>query len=224
MDHDPVRAVVLADALPTAFESACLVHCADVTRLPGRRRPDWQAAPAPTPLVATALAEFDQEDAAVRLASLLAELGYAVSREVRTGGGRRRYAVQRLLVPESQRIATSRMMAAAWRQGRLALLSTDPLGSSSPRNAQRVTLARAAWRAALLAGGRQLRTNLLWVRLGDHEMAAVLVRAARLLGVTAELTVRPGCLRVTVSAAAAPLLLATLGAASPGIVAAQSAA
>jgi len=215
MDHNPVRAVVLADALPTAFELACLVHCADLTRLPGRRRPEWQAPPMPALPLAAALAEFDQPDAAARLASLLTDLGFTATCEVRSGGGRRRYDVQRVLAPETQRAATNRMMAAAWRQGRLALLGTDPLGSSSPRNAQRVTLARAGWRAALLAGGRQLRTNLLWVRLGDHEMAAVLVRAARLLGVTAELTRRPGCLRVTVSAAAAPLLLATLAAASP---------
>jgi hypothetical protein len=206
MDHDPVRTVVRADALPTAFEAACLIRCTDVTRLPGRRRPAWPAAPVPAAPVATALAEFDQKDAAVRLASLLAGLGYTASREVHTDGGRRRYDVQRVLVPEPQRIATNRLMAAAWRHGRRVLLGTDPLGSSSPRHAQRVTLARVAWRAALLAGGRQLRADVLWVRLGDPEMAAVLVRAARLMGVTAEVTRRPGCLLVTVSAADAPLL------------------
>jgi hypothetical protein len=208
MDHDPVLAVVLADALPAAFESACLVQCTDVTRMSGRRRSQWPAASAPAPLVAAALAEFDQKDAAARLASLLTDLGYTPSREVRTGGGRRRYDVQRVLVPEPQRIATNRMMAAAWRQGRQALLGTDPLGSSSPRRAQRVALARAAWRAALLAAGRRFRADMLWVRLGDHDMAAVLVRAARLMGVTAEVTSRPGCLLVTVSAVTAPLLLA----------------
>ena len=45
---------------------------------------------------------------------------------------------------------------------------------------------------------------------GDTNGDGPAVGAARLLGVTAELTVRPGCLRVTVSAAAAPLLLDTL--------------
>lgn len=207
MDHDLVRAIVLADALPTAFESACLVQCTDVTRSPGRRRPQWHAAPVPLSPAAAALAEFDQKDAAVRLASLLTDLGYAAGREVRTGGGRRRYDLQRVLVPEPQRAAANRMMAAAWRQGRQALLGTDPLGSSAPRHAQRVALARAAWRAALLAGGRRLRADILWVRLGDHDMAAVLVRAARLMGVTAEVTSRPGCLLVTVPAATAPVLL-----------------
>ena len=209
MNTSPVRAVVLADALPTAFESACLVQCTDITRLPGRRRPEWQAAPVdPT---TTALAEFDEKDAAGRLASLLTDLGYPAGREVRTGGGRRRYDVYRVLLAEPQRLAAIRTMATAWRQGRLALLGTDPLGSSSPRNGQRVTLARAAWRAALLAGGRRFRADLLCVRVGDHDMAAVLVRAARVLGVTAAVTKRPGCLLVTVSAAAAPRLLAAAG-------------
>jgi hypothetical protein len=207
MVHGPVRAVVLADALPAAYESACLVRCTDVTRLPGRRRPEWRTAPAPVAPVATALAEFDQKDAAVRLASLLTDLGYTASHEVRTGGGWRRYHVHRVLVPESQRIPTNQMMAAAWRQGRQALLGTDPLGSSSPRHAQRIILARAGWQAALLAGGRRLGADLLRIRLGDHEMAAVLVRAARLVGVTAEVTRRPGCLLVTVSAATASRLL-----------------
>lgn len=202
MNHDPVRAVVLADALPTAFESACLVRCTDITRVPGRRR----ATPAaPT---GTAVAEFDQKDAAVRLAALLTGLGYTATREFHTGGGWRRYVVHRVLLPEPQRAPTGLMMAAAWRQGRLALLGTDALGSSSPRNAQRVTLARAAWQAAMLAGGRRVQADLLRVRLGDHEMAAVLVRAARLLGVAAEVTSRPGCLLVTVPVGEGSRLLA----------------
>lgn len=204
------RETVLADMLPAAFEAASLIQCTDVGRLPGRRRPERRAGLAPTPLAAAAstsaplasapLAEFDHEDAAGRLTALLGELGFAASREVRTGGGRRRYTVQRVLVPAPQRAAATRTLSAAWRQGRRALLSTDPLGASSPRNAQRATLACAAWRAALLAGGRRLRTDVLGVRLGDPEMAAALVRAARVLGVTAVVLPRSGCLLVTVSA------------------------
>lgn len=198
MDHDPVR----GGALPAAFESACLVRCTGSTRLPGRRRPE-RAVPA-----AAALAEFDRKDAAERLASLLAGLGYDASREVRTGGGRRRYELQRVLVPEPQRTATDRLIAAAWQQGRQALLGTDPLGSSSPRHARRLMLAHAAWRAVLHAGGRRFRADLLCVRLADQEMAAVLVRAARLLDLTAEVSSRPGCLLVTVPAVTASFLLA----------------
>lgn len=194
MDHD----------LPTSFESACLVQCTDVTGLPGRRRPAWHAAPGPA---ATALAEFSQPDAAARLARMLTGLGYGVSREVRTGGGRRRYAVHQVSVPDAERAAATRMMAAAWRRGRHGLFGTDALGSSSPRHAERIALARAAWRAALLAGGRRLRAGVLWVRLGDQDMAAILVRAAILAGVTAEVTRRPGCLVVSVPAAAAGLLV-----------------
>jgi hypothetical protein len=197
MDHDSVRDVVLARALPAAFESACLIRCADLSLQPGRR-----AAVEPP----AALAEFDSQDAASRLTALLTSLGCAASREVRTGGGRRRYTLQRIEVPEAQRGPARRMMAAAWRQGRLALLSTEPLGPTSPRNTQRRTLARAAWRAALLAGGRRRRGGLIWVRVGDHETAALLVRAARLLDVTAEVTARPGCILVAVPAAAPALL------------------
>ncbi|MFI5890190.1 hypothetical protein ACIA5D_08715 [Actinoplanes sp. NPDC051513] len=184
MNHDQVRDIVLAAALPTAFEAACLVRCAVA-----------QGQPA-------SMIEFDREDAAGRLTSLFTRLGCAAEHEVHTGGGRRRYDLQRVLVPETQRRAADRMVAAAWRQGRRALLSTETLGSSSPRHTQRVTLAHAAWRAALLAGGRRRRGELMSVRLGDHEMAAVLVRAARLLDVSPEVSRRPGCFMVAVPAGA----------------------
>lgn len=203
MDPTSVRAVVLADALPSAFESACLVECVDNSR--AQRQP----LPAPVPRAGGALAEFDREDAADRLVYLLDGLGCEAVRESRTGGGRRRYEVQRVVVAESQRLATSRMLAAAWRQGRQALLSTEQLGASSPRHVQRLTLAQSAWRAALLAAGQRRRGHLLWVTLRDQEIAAVLVRAARLLGVTAEVARRPGCLVVTVAADAATALPAT---------------
>jgi hypothetical protein len=203
MDTTSIRPVVLADALPGAFESACLVECVD------NSRPQRQQLPAPVPRSGEALAEFDREDAADRLVYLLDGLGCEAAREVRIGGGRRRYEVQRVLVTEAQRLATSRMLEAAWRQGRQALLGTEQLGASSPRHVQRLTLAQAAWRAALLAAGQRRRGHLLWVTLRDQEIAAVLVRAARLLGVTAEVARRPGCLVVTVAAEEAAALPAT---------------
>jgi hypothetical protein len=195
----PLDAVVPADVLPAAFEATSLIQCTDVSRVPGRRRPEWRAGQAVAPMVLPALAEFDHEEASARLSSLLDELGFAATHEVTMGGGRRRYQVHGVVVPPAQREEASRLLATAWRQGRRALLGTDPIGSSSPRNAQRGILARAAWRAALLAGGRRLRADFLGVRLGDQEMAAVLVRAARLLGVSAGVMSRPGCLLVTVS-------------------------
>ncbi|MFI5937262.1 hypothetical protein [Actinoplanes sp. NPDC051494] len=218
MTYVQARAVVLADALPAAFESACLVRCTDVTRRPGRRRPEWHHSPVLDPLIDTALAEFNQKDAAARLAALLTGLGCAASHGVRTGGGRRRYDVQRIIVPDPQRVAAARMLDAAWRQGRQSLFSTDPLGPSAPRHAQRTTLARAVWRAVLLAGGRRIRAEVLLVRLGDHEIAAVLVRAARLLGVTAEVARRPGCFLITVPADAMPMLLGTATTGQPRLV------
>ncbi|MCU7726215.1 hypothetical protein ODJ79_21010 [Actinoplanes sp. KI2] len=183
MNRDQARDIVLAAALPTAFEAACLVGCALA-----------QGRPA-------AVIEFDRGDAAGRLTLLLTRLGVAAEHEVQSGGGRRRYDLQRVHVPEAQRAATARMIAAAWRQGRQALLGDQALGASSPRHAQRLTLAHAAWRAALLAGGRRRRGDLTSVRLGDHEMAAVLVRAARLLDVATEVSRRPGCVMVAVAGA-----------------------
>ncbi|GAA4708329.1 hypothetical protein [Phytohabitans rumicis] len=190
MNHQTVP----ADLLPAAFESASLIQCTDAGRPPARRRPMSGVVHAPRPF-----AEFDHEDAAGRLAGLLDELGLDATHEARIGGGRRRYTVQRVLVPPRRREDADRLLAAAWHQGRRMLLSTDPLGASSPRNAQRVTLARAAWRAALLAGGRRLRPDFLGVRLGGQEMAAILVRAARVLGATATVMSRPGCILVTVA-------------------------
>ncbi|GAB1640749.1 hypothetical protein [Krasilnikovia sp. MM14-A1259] len=211
MDHERV----LAGAAPHAFESACLVQCADISRLPGRRRPEWRDVLVPGPSDDTAFAEFDQRDAALRLAALLTGLGCAAGVEGRSGGGRRRYHVHRVLVPETRRPAAVVMLGAAWRQGRLALMCNETLGSSARANARRATLAQAAWRAALLAGGRRRRAGLLGVRLGDHEMAGILVRAARLMGVPAEMTSRPGCLQVTVPAEITQMLPAPARAAAP---------
>lgn len=203
MDHELIRAVVLAHALPAAFESACLLRCTDTAA--GQRRTGFPAPAEPFP----ALAEFDQAAAADRFSALLTGLGYHAYREERTGGGRRQYRVQRVLVPHEEHAAAARMTVTAWRQGSRALLSTDPLGASSPRNAQRTALAYAAWRAALLAGGRRVRGENLWVRLAHPELIALLVRASRLLSVPVEVNRRPGCMLVTVPASVAHRLQAS---------------
>jgi len=185
------REIVLPGALPAAFESACLIRCAGVAPPPG-------AGLAPTAV----LAEFDRRDAATRLSALLTDLGFVAGREVRTGGGRRQYHLERVGVPAAQRVAAHRTVATAWRQGRLALLHAETLGASAPGALRRTAMAHAAWRAALLAGGRRRRADQLCVSLRDPEMAAILVRSARLIGVTAQVTTKPGCLAVTVDAAA----------------------
>src|SRR3954465_1254117 len=109
MNRDQPRDIVLAAALPTAFEAACLVRCAFA-----------QGRPA-------AVIEFDRGDAAGRLTSLLTRLGVAAAHEVQSGGGRRRYDLHRVHMPEEHRAATGRMIAAAWRQGRQALLGNETL-------------------------------------------------------------------------------------------------
>ncbi|WP_306205777.1 hypothetical protein [Actinoplanes sp. RD1] len=195
MNHDTIRAVVLPGALPAAFEAACLVECTGVSRLS-------RLSPAPAGRTDPALfAEFNQPSAAGRLISLLQVLGHDAAVTVREAGGRRRYLVHGVLVAPQDRAIIDRTLATAWRQGRQALLATEQLGATSPRHAQRMTLARAAWQAALRScGSRRRRDEALWVRLGDQTLATVLIRAARLLGVNAEVVRRPGCLLVIVPA------------------------
>ncbi|GIF51129.1 hypothetical protein DFJ67_0277 [Asanoa ferruginea] len=145
------------------------------------------------------LAEFNQPEAAARLAKLLTDLGVSATSATLVGGGRRQYFVHRVTVPAAVFFETSQRLTSAWRQGRHFLLRTDPVGASSPHNARRETLARRAWQAASLAAGRQRRGGIFGVRLADQEMAAVLVRGARLLGGTASIRSRPGCLQVSVT-------------------------
>ena len=145
------------------------------------------------------LVEFNQPDAAARLAKLLNDMGVLATSATLVGGGRRQYFVHRVTVPAADYLETAHRLTSAWRQGRQFLLRTDPLGASSPHNARRETLARRAWQAASLAAGRQRRGGIFGVRLADQEMAAVLVRGARLLGGTASIRSRPGCLQVSVT-------------------------
>ncbi|MEV4619707.1 hypothetical protein AB0J74_13485 [Asanoa sp. NPDC049573] len=145
------------------------------------------------------VAEFNQPEAATRLAKLLTDLGVSATSATLVGGGRRQYFVHRVTVPAVVFPETAHRLTSAWRQGRHFLLRTDPVGASSPHNARRETLARRAWQAASLAAGRQRRGGVFGVRLADQEMAAVLVRGARLLGATASIRSRPGCLQVSVT-------------------------
>ncbi|SNT41476.1 hypothetical protein SAMN05421812_105428 [Asanoa hainanensis] len=145
------------------------------------------------------LAEFNQPEAAERLSRLLTDLGVTATWATLVGGGRRQYFVHRVTIPGSSWMQTVGQLGLGWRQGRHFLLRTDPVGASSPHNARREALARRAWQAASLAAGRQRRGGLFGVRLADQEMAAVLVRSARLLGATASIRSRPGCLQVSVT-------------------------
>lgn len=177
--------------LTDAFEVACLLRCAAAPATPGRR--------ASAPAVIGGEAEFNREEAAHRMRQLLARLEIPATHVVTTGGLRRRYELHRLQVPREHRVTYAARVEAGWRQGRRELLGGAIPAASGPRRVWRPRLAAAAWRAALLAGGRHVRRHILGVRLTDRELAAVLVRGAALLDVPALLRPGAGCFVVSVA-------------------------
>ncbi|MFC0509161.1 hypothetical protein [Micromonospora costi] len=184
----PLDWLTLADA----FEASCLLRCMPP---PAGTRPARAADPGPTPVV-----EFNREDAAQRMRQLLERLGVPVAHEFTIGGLRRRYELHRLQVGREHQLRYARLVEAGWRQGRRELLAAPVSGASAPRRVWIPRLAEAAWRSALLAGGRHVRRHILGIRLTDRELAAVLIRSAALLGVPAELRPGTGCFLVSVAA------------------------
>lgn len=183
----PLDWLTLADA----FEVACLVRCTPPPATDSRR-----------PAIGTyrgGVAEFNREDAAQRMRQLLTRLDVPVEHEVATGGLRRRYELHRLQVSREHRSAYATLLEAGWRQGRRELLGGPVPGASTARRVWRPRLAAAAWRSALLAGGRHVRRHSLGIRLADRELAAVLVRGAALLDVPAMLRPGAGCFVVSVA-------------------------
>ncbi|MEU7925655.1 hypothetical protein [Micromonospora sp. NPDC049107] len=176
--------------LGDAFEASCLLRCT--------APPTGARSSAPPPALAPGV-EFNREDAAQRMRQLLARLDIPVTQEVTVGGLRRRYEVHRLWVPPEHRGTYGRLMDAGWWQGRRELLG-GPLPGASPARRRWVSrLAAAAWRSALLAGGRHVRRHILGVRLTDRELAAVLIRGAAVLDVPAVLRPGTGCFLVSVA-------------------------
>ncbi|WBB81612.1 hypothetical protein O7606_09730 [Micromonospora sp. WMMD882] len=173
-----------------AFEVACLLRCMP---LPAGSRGRRTGEPY------RSVVEFNREDAALRTRQLLGRLAVPVEHEVSVGGLRRRYELHRLRVPESGRAAYTLLLEAGWRQGRRELLGGTAPGSSGPRRVWRARLAAAAWRSALLAGGRHVRRHILGVRLTDRDLAAVLVRGATVLDVPAAFRPGAGCFVVSVA-------------------------
>ncbi|MBM0234450.1 hypothetical protein JNW91_23020 [Micromonospora sp. STR1_7] len=182
----PLDWLTLADA----FEAACLLRC---TPPPTAARPGTRLASS-TPSV-----EFNREDAAQRMRQLLGRLDIPVTHEAAVGGLRRRYELHRLWVPREHHGAYTRVLDAGWWQGRRELLG-GPLPGASPARRRWVSrLAAAAWRSALLAGGRHVRRHILGVRITDRELAGVLIRAAAVLDVPARLRPGTGCFLVSVA-------------------------
>jgi hypothetical protein len=179
------------------FEAALLIRCTGITS------PRYPRLGRPAPLLPpTVFAEFSEAAPADRLSHLLRAAGVPTSRDEVSAGGRWRYQVQRVNVPESCIPSARRRLDDAWQEGWNALLSTSATGSSSPQRSHRAALAAAAWRAALLAGGRRPRAQTLGVRVSDRDTAAVLLRGARMLGVPANMLSRTGCWLLTVPAGA----------------------
>jgi hypothetical protein len=177
------------------FEASLLVRCTGITS------PRYPRLGRPAPLLPPAVfAEFSEVAPADRLSSLLRAAGVPTARDEVSAGGRWRYRVQRVNVPESCIPSARRRLDDAWQEGWTALLSTSATGNSSPQRSHRAALAAAAWRAALLAGGRRPRSQSLGVRVSDRDTAAVLLRSARMLGVQATMLSRTGCWLLTVPA------------------------
>jgi hypothetical protein len=175
------------------FEAALLLRCTGIasSRYPRHRH----RAPALPPDV---FAEFSAPAAANRLAALLRAAGVPTGRDEVIAGGRRRYQLHRVSVPEPWRAGAHQQLDDAWQEGWDALLDTATTGSSSPRRSHRVALSAAAWRAALLAAGRRSRSVSLGVRVSDRDTATLLLRGARMLGVPAAMHSRTGCWLLTV--------------------------
>ncbi len=177
--------------LSDAFETACLVRCMPPPAAPGPRHARQPGRPATI--------EFNREEAARRARQLLDRLDIPVRHERAVGGLRRRYELHRLDVPREHRPGYVAMVENGWHRGRRELLGGAVPGASAARRLRRTQLAAAAWRAALLAGGRHVRRHILGVRITDRELAAVLVRGAALLDVPAMLRPGTGCYLVSVA-------------------------
>ncbi|MDG4798725.1 hypothetical protein [Micromonospora sp. WMMD1082] len=184
----PLGWATLADA----FETACLLRCTPPPAAPGQRHAGQQP-------VRPATIEFNREEAARRTRQLLDRLDIPIRHEVAVGGLRRRYELHRLHIPREHQPAYAAMVENGWRRGRRELLGGPVPGASTARRLWRTRMAAAAWRAALLAGGRHVRRHILGVRITDRELAAVLVRGAALLDVPALLRPGTGCFLVSVA-------------------------
>lgn len=176
--------------LTAAFEAACLLRCVTAPTAARRQR----GAPVHPP----AQVEFNREDAAQRLRHLLHQLEVPVTHERAVGGLRRRYELHRLTIAPAQQPGYAAILGASWRRGRGELIGAPVRDASLPRRVGRTQLAAAAWRAALLAGGRHIRRHILGIRVTDRDLAAILVRSAALLDAPAMLRPGTGCYLVSV--------------------------
>ena len=173
-----------------AFEIVMLLRC--IAPIASRRRViSHQPGPRLTPDPCGLLAEFNHARPAYRLVRLLGMLDIDARVERRFDGGRHRYELYRVMVAAGCGEVLRGILDQAWRTGYLLICRSA--GRALPRWQQRDrrALAVAAWRAALMAAGRRRSTSLA-LRLAEPETTAVLVNAARLMGVQTRAQTRPG--------------------------------
>lgn len=136
----------------------------------------------------TPIADFDTAAAAARFRAAVArDVDFRVWVEPLPGGIRHQHVVHRVLVPGDHGAAVAARLAEAWQDGVRLIAAVRPLSPTSARWRTRRDLAAAMWRAALLASQTVRTAHGLRLRTPSSELAAVLVRAARLLDVSAEI-------------------------------------
>ena len=157
----------------------------------------YVAPPVPTPGV---VAVFDRPAAAARFCAADPRLWTAE----RHRGIRHRHRLVDVRAADRDRVRAA--LAAAWDRGSTALLRPGPLSPSSAAFRVRDAYARAAWRALLLAATPVRGRADLRIRLPSADLAAVAVRAARLLAVPVRLDRAGPHVVVVLDAAAAGLI------------------
>ena len=137
------------------------------------------------------VADFDSSAAAARFRAAVADqVDHSVWVDRLRYGIRHQYEVHRVQAPGQHVADVLSMLGSAWRRGVLIVTDTRPTSPSSARWRHRRDLATAVWRAALLAGPTVRTTRGLRIRM-PTDLAPVMVRAARLLGVGAEVRHHP---------------------------------
>lgn len=191
-----LRPRLLAAACPRPamfFEAATMYLCATAY---GRanRHARWSADIVSTPSYGTttvAVADFGTSAAAVRFRAAVAEqVPYPVWTESLRSGIRHRYEVHQVRISLEHASDLLAMLADAWRRGVVLFTNTQPASPSSARWRHRRDLAVAVWRGALLAGPTVRTSRGLRIRT-PAELAPVVVRAARVLDVKADIQYHP---------------------------------
>jgi hypothetical protein len=175
-----------------SFEAATMYLCATAYGR-GNRHARWSAKAVATGYATTtvAVAGFGTSAAADRFRAAVADqVPYPVWTESLRSGIRHRYEIHQVVVSLEHAAELLKMLAHAWRRGVELFTNAQPASPSSARWRHRRDLAVAVWRGALLAGPTVRTSRGLRIRI-PADLAPVVVRAARVLDVTAEVRYHP---------------------------------